>query len=129
MAFVWMFGVLISMANACLLQTGPSRPRSQDSHAFATGLLADHAHPDDRASSSHADETPANAACREFCDLERTTAFKFEVVHGFEVLPPTLSSGVRPVHVAAAQSRPARPIADVPPTGPAVGMRFLRLTL
>lgn len=131
MLFVWLFAVVASWANACILQ--PERSRD---HRDRSAVVAPPAgpSPDVAADARGTHESdPARQACASFCETEQSIVTKTQPGKGDGCLE---SSALVPLDVACwsaftpghAEVR-WRPLAAPPPPGPPVAIAFLRLTL
>jgi hypothetical protein len=134
MLFVWLFAMVASWANACILQPSGAVATLHGHHE--RGNLAAH-HDFDHASAagtSAAHETdPAQEACASFCDTEQSIVAKAQPAKGEG---PTEQASC-PAQVFA--SWPAvlpdradvrwRPVAAPLPPGPPVVIALLRLTI
>lgn len=127
MIFVWMFALMTSLANACVLSGGAHAASFGHLHAAGhhsdagiTGAGSDHDH----------DSGPAKAACKGFCDLEQGTSLKSHVPAGLEAgAAPLLHSGLWSTPSPRAIPRVSLAAYRELPPGPPVAIRFPRLTI
>lgn len=130
MLFVWLFALVASWANACILQPG----RSGDHHE-PSGLVAPRAVGHEAAAGAIASHEPdaAQQACASFCDTEQSIVTKAQGAKADGVAEP--SAAVAQVVAAWSAFTPGRagarwrPLATPPPPRPPVAIAFLRLTL
>lgn len=127
MVFVWMFALMTSLANACILNSsvrgesfGHLHSAGHDLAAGITGIGNDHDH----------ESPPAKAACKGFCDLEQGTVLKSHAPSGLDAgAAPLLQVKLWPAPSIRATPRVSLAAYREPPPGPTVAIRFLRLTI
>ena len=130
MLFVWLFAVVASWANACIL-----KPESSVDHHQRSGLVAPHGAVHEAAADASAaqEPDPAQQACASFCDTEQSIVTKARTAKGDGAAePPALVAQVFASWPAFTPGRTAlrwRPLAAPPPPGPPVAIAFLRLTI
>lgn len=122
--FVWLFAIVASWANACLLESRADHLRGATDHVAATTTGAAHVpeadHPDD----------PGRAACLDLCDDEQSAVPKV-ATPGVPDLMATPMVATLPWSLAAVEAGfpRERPLAAAPPPQRPVAIRFLRLTI
>lgn len=130
---VWLFAVVVSWANACLVrpvaQAGPAGGHHGLAHAGAS-----HADAHLRAADGTPhDPDPAQEICSDFCDTGQSVVANPQPSKGegaaAPVLVPPLAHAAWPVFSAGPLDRPWHPLAAPPPPGPPVALAFMRLTL
>ena len=131
MAFVWLFSLSVSVANACLVSALPDHSAGSPSQPSAP-QLAGPATASSVAAVHDGDEPDGCAqACKSFCDSERITVAKTKSP-SLPDLSDTASSvaDARGLQMAAAAHAAAswRPAA-APPRKLALAIQYLRLTL
>ena len=127
MVWVWMFALMSSLANACVLSSsvrgerfGHLHSAGHDAVAGIIGIGTDHDH----------EPQPAKAACKGFCDLEQGTVLKSHAPSGLDLgAAPLLQAELWPVPFARVAPRVSLATYREPPPGPPVAIRFLRLTI
>lgn len=130
MLLVWLFAVVASWANACILQPESSRDHHARSGVVAARATGHEAAAD--ASGSH-EPDPAQQACASFCDTEQSLVTKAQTAKGEGASEPSapvaqVVASWPAVVLARAELR-WRPLAAPPPPGPPVVIAFLRLTI
>lgn len=133
MLWVWLFALVASWANACILQPSGAATDVRGHHARSQ-LAAQHASVHEgtgNASGPHQPD-PAQEACASFCDTERSIVAKVQPAKGDGAADPlALATALFNPWPAVAPGRaPARwrPLTAAPPPGPPVVIAFLRLT-
>jgi hypothetical protein len=118
MAFLWLFGFAVAVANACVVNHVHAAPAS--------------AHPACVEAAPAVEGDPPVAcqpACKGLCESDQNAVAKN---HGADVVsaaPLVALPGASCVHAAAGAAQPWRAIAQPPPPGSSVAIRFLRLTI
>lgn len=134
MLFVWIFALLASIANACVL--------GEAHGGFARQASPEHEHADVADGHNHADaplhksapssDTPS-PACLKFCDDERSTLnLPLKALGGAtDMLPLLLQQPITLAWTSGDAPDIAPPDARLPAreTGPPISIRFLRLTI
>jgi len=133
MLWVWLFGLSVSWANACVTRDAHAAHANHEgsrlivagSHLEPPALTADA----DCEEGEHA-PNPAREACKSFCDAEQTAVAKLKIQDVNDALQPVMAPATCWA-VATIEPRAAvwRPLTAPPPTGPSVAIRFLRLTI
>lgn len=122
--FVWLFAIVASWANACLLESRGDHVRGAPAHAATLTTGTAHASGDD-----HPDD-PGRAACLDLCDDEQSTIPKYgtSIVPGL-MAAPMIASTLWSLAIIESSFPRERPLAAAPPPERPVAIRFLRLTI
>lgn len=125
MVFVWLLGVGLGFANACLL----SPQVAGNGHPSLVTVAVVHAH--DAHHHDHATVSPAALACLALCTAEQSTVIQakaqFDGLQAMDLAPiPLLVGFLRP---RVEQNVQPRPVRCAPCSDPPVSIRFLRLTI
>ena len=124
MLLVWLFAIVASWANACVLEPRSGRAHPAADHAEVLAMGTGHASSDD----DHGD--PGRTACLDLCDDEQSTIPKAGTVSVPDlVATPMIASAQWSLAVIGATSPRERPLAAAPPPERPVAIRFLRLTI
>jgi len=135
MLFVWLFAVLGSTVNACVLSG--SSPVKAAAHQQALEYLAHegnegHEDTEDAAAPAehhHHDQADEHASCHKFCKDESTTLPQTRVMDDQDFTPVLLSTFSSLLPDALPQARLTHALAQPRAQGPPLVIRFLRLTL
>lgn len=130
MSFIWLFSLAVSTANACILSAGRAAT-SLAAHVAASPALPAHG-----ATAAHdigQEPGACPAACKSFCDSERSTVAKTKNAEAPDLshAAPWLGAarGWRPYATARADEQAAWRLAAAPPRQLAPAIQYLRLTL
>lgn len=124
--FAWLFAVMASLANACVL-SGDERSQGLE-YPHSTGVDS-HARQLSHAGEHHG-SSPAEEACKGFCDLEQSAVLKAPSSGALDLATPPLSKiDIWSTLPTPASVRVALAAYGEPPPGPPVAIRFLRLTI
>lgn len=132
MLFIWLFALIASWANACMLQ--PSGPAAYEHHQRGS-LAADHGSFHERAvdASGEPETDPAQEACASFCDTGQSVVAKAQPAKGESSADPSaiVARGFAcwPAFTPGQAEVGWHPPAAPTPPGPPVAIAFLRLTL
>lgn len=133
MLFVWLFAMLASWANACLVQPA-AHPATERAHHVHAGAAAAH-HDAHGPAAAHPtwESDPAQEVCAEFCEAEQSIVAQPQASKGVGAaeptpFPPTVPAGW-PLFVPGRLEPRWRPLAAPPPLRVHVAIAFLRLTL
>lgn len=134
MLFVWVFALVASWVNACILQPSGATADRREHHQRITVTAHHGSIPEGAGGASGTDEPgPAQEACASFCDTEQRIVAKAQPSPGDGAADPfALAAPVfahRPALAPGRADRRWRPLAAPPPSGPPVVIAFLRLTL
>lgn len=130
MLFVWLFAVVASWANACILQS-----ESSSGHHARRGFVVPHGSSHEAAAGANGthEPDPALRACSSFCETERNIVTKAQSAKADGAAEqPALGAQVFACWPAFTPGRTEvlwRPLATPPPPGPSVAIAFLRLTI
>lgn len=122
--FVWLFAILASGANACLLAPRGDHAGAVSAHAavLATGTADT---PDD----GHGDD-PGRAACQDLCDEAQGAIPKYASSGDLgPMAAPMIAGALWPLSVFGGTPLRERPFAAALPPERPVAIRFLRLTI
>jgi hypothetical protein len=133
MLWVWLFALVASWANACILQPSgvatDARGHPARSHPAAQHVSVHEG--TGNASGPHQPD-PAQEACASFCDTERSIVAKVQPAKGDGAADPLalVAPLIAPWPTAAPGRAHARwrPLTAPPPPGPPLVIAFLRLT-
>lgn len=124
MLFVWLFAILASWANACVLEPRSGHAQGKSDLAKAVVTSIGYASSDD----DHGD--PGRAVCLDLCDDEQSTIPKTGAASVPDlVAAPMNASALWSLAVVEATHPRERPLAATPPPERPVAIRFLRLTI
>jgi hypothetical protein len=119
MAFVWLFGFAIALANACAVNHTPGAAAAPQHQAWAHHATVDD--PD----ASQACQPP----CKGLCEAEQHAVAKTKGVDGCAGAQLAEMPGGSCMQPVACSGLPWRALAPPPPPGPPVAILFLRLTI
>ncbi len=124
MLFVWLFAIVASWANACMLESGGESARGTPAHAAALSAGNAYTHGD-----SHP-EDPGRMACLDLCDEEQNTIPKYGTseVSG-QMAAAMIESPFWSRAIFESGFPRQRPLAAAPPPQRPVYIRFLRLAI
>ncbi|ODV00134.1 MAG: hypothetical protein ABT20_16240 [Rubrivivax sp. SCN 70-15] len=128
MVFVWLFGFVVSLANACILQL-PTRQPATERHAHGAVDLIDGRSTLD-ADTGRDEHDVGKQACKSFCDAEQAVVAVAKPQEVIKVLMPLVADAFLGIAAPAGRDRVLwYPLAVPLPPGPSVAIRFLRLTI
>jgi hypothetical protein len=127
MVLVWIFGLMVSLANACVLDGGGVRVSA---HGLDPGVAAASAGHERAGGTSDRGPSPAKAACLDFCDQAQSTVLKAQASNFPDAAAlPMLFVDSWPAPPTRAAAAVTFAVVTDPPPDRAVAIRFLRLTL
>jgi hypothetical protein len=119
MAFVWLFGFAVALANACAVH-----------HASAAASSAQHPGCAHAAPVDDVDDADAcQPACKGLCKSGQNAVAKTKSVDVSSAAQLVAMPGTSCIHPATAAAQPWCAIATLPPPSPPVAILFLRLTI
>ena len=118
MAFIWLFGFAVALANACVVN-----------HAHAAPLSAQHGCGHAAPSADGDDPDACQPACKGLCESSQNGLAKSNSVDVSSAAHLVTLPGSLGVHPAAGAAQPWRAIAQAPPPRSTVAILFLRLTI
>ena len=118
MAFVWLFGFAIALANACAVNHTPGAAAGPQHQGWAHPAVDD---PD----ASHACQPP----CKGLCEAEQHAVAKTKGVDVSAGVQLIAMPGAPCAHPVASSGLRWCAIAPLPPPGPPLAILFLRLTI
>ncbi len=127
MVFVWMFALMTSFANACILGGGAPAKSFGHPHIAAggsdVGIVGVGSHHDH-------EHGATKAACKSFCDREQGTILKSDASLGPDIdSAPLPQADPWPAPSTRAATSVSIAACREPPPGPPVTIRFPRLTI
>lgn len=124
MLFVWLFAIVASWANACVLEPRSGRAHAAADHAVVLAMGSGHATDD----ADHGD--PGRTACLDLCDDEQGAIPKTGTTSVPDLVAiPMIASALWSFAVIETTYPRERPLAAAPPPERPVAIRFLRLTI
>jgi len=134
MLFIWLFALIASWANACILQPSGAATHSHEHHQHGR-LAADQGSFHERAGDASVapEPDPAQEACASFCDTGQSVVAKAQPAKGDNGVDPSAlvlrGFACWPALTPGRAELRWRPLAAPTPPGPPVAIAFLRLTL
>jgi len=122
--FVWLFAIVASWANACLLAPRGDHAGAVSEHAaaLATGTA-------DTSDGDHRDD-PGRVACQDLCDETQGAIPKYASSGDLgPMAAPMIAGALWSLSVFGGNLPRERPLAAAPPPERPVAIRFLRITI